>query len=229
MRTLISIVVLLLLILFVWYLLKLYERRNVYFPTRTIFATPKDIDLDYEDLYITTKDGVKINAWFIPANSGKITFLFCHGNGGNISHRTEIIRLLNYHGYNLLIFDYRGYGRSEGSPTEEGTHLDALATYNYLKEREDIVEEKICIFGRSLGGNIAIALAARLDKGVLISESGFTSVMEMAKQIYGVKIPSVFLSHRYDALSKIKEVKIPKLIMHGKNDRLIPFGLQRVY
>lgn len=225
MRILISIVVILLLIIFVLYLLKLYERRNVYFPTKTIFATPKDIGLDYEDLYINTEDGVTINAWYIRASPRTITILFCHGNGGNLSHRLDIIRTFIDQGYNVLIFDYRGYGRSEGKPTEKGTYLDALAAYNYLKEREDIVEERICIFGRSLGGNIAIALAAGLDKGVLISESGFTSVMDMAKHVYGVRIPSVFLSHRYDALSTIKKVEIPKLIMHGKNDRLIPFEL----
>ncbi|MCK4256408.1 alpha/beta hydrolase [candidate division WOR-3 bacterium] len=218
-----TIIITIILLLFLWFIVKSFERRNIYFPTRSIDVTPKDIGLKYEDLYITTEDGVEINAWYIPAPSGEITILLCHGNGGNISHRLDIIRIFNTIGYNVLIFDYRGYGRSKGRISEKGTYFDALAAYNYIVEKKEIDAEKICILGRSLGGPIAIDLATRINKGVIISESGFTSIMDMAKVGYGVRIPAKFLSHKYDALTKIKSVNIPILIMHSKNDPMIPF------
>jgi hypothetical protein len=206
-----------------WYLLKLFERRNIYFPIRGIEATPKDIGLDYEDIFLKTDDGARINGWHIPASSTSITILFCHGNGGNISHRLETISGFHRMGYSVFIFDYRGYGRSKGRISEEGTYRDALTAYNYITQGNDVESEKVCIFGRSLGGAIAIDLAARVDKGLLICESSFTSIMDMAKVAYGVRIPARFLSHRYDALSKIEKVTIPKLIIHGRSDQMIPF------
>jgi len=210
------------LLLLIWYLLKLFERRNIYFPISRIEATPKDIGLDYEDVFFKTDDGAIINGWFIPALSGEITILFCHGNGGNISHRLDIIRIFNNLGYNVFIFDYRGYGRSKGRVSEEGTYRDALTAYNYIIRRNDVEGEKVCIFGRSLGGPIAIDLAARVNKGILICEGSFTSIMDMAKIAYGIRIPARLLSHRYDALSKIEKVTIPKLIIHGRSDWMIP-------
>ncbi|OYD16202.1 hypothetical protein CH333_04005 [candidate division WOR-3 bacterium JGI_Cruoil_03_44_89] len=216
------IVILLIVLLLIWYLLKLFERKNIYFPTRRIEATPKDIGLDYEDVFLKT-DGARLNGWFIPAHSAGVTVLFCHGNGGNISHRLHTISMFHGMGYSIFIFDYRDYGRSKGRISEEGTYRDALTAYNYIIGRDDVDSENVCIFGRSLGAPIAIDLAARVNKGMLIYESSFTSTMDMAKVVYGVRIPARFLSYRYDALSKIEKVTIPKLIMHGRGDKMIPF------
>lgn len=211
------------LLLGIWYLLKLFERRNIYFPTRGIEATPREIGLDYKDVFLKTDDGAIINGWFIPAHPARATILFCHGNGGNISHRLETISIFHRMGYSVFIFDYRGYGRSKGHISEEGTYRDAVTAYNYLIQRDDVESARVCIFGRSLGGPIAIDLATRVDKGILICESSFTSIMDMAKVAYGIRIPPRFLSYRYDALSKIKKVTIPKLVIHGRGDQMIPF------
>lgn len=208
-------------LLFLWAFLKYFERKNVYFPTPTIEATPKDIGLDYEDVFFKTKDGVTLNGWFIPANKKHPVLLFCHGNGGNISHRLESIAAFHKIGLNVFIFDYRGYGRSSGKVSEKGTYLDAIAAHNYIMSREDV--GNIIVFGRSLGGPIAIDLATKVKLSALICESSFTSIMDMAKEIFKVRIPARFLSYKYDALSKIKDVEPPKLIIHSENDEIIPF------
>ncbi len=207
-------------LLLIWLVFKLYERKNIYFPTKIVETTPEDIGIEYEDIFVKTEDGAIINGWFIPVSDPKATMLFCHGNGGNISHRLEIISIFHKLGYNVFIFDYRGYGRSRGWCSEKGTYRDAFAVYKYLIERG----ENVCIFGRSLGGAVAVDLATKVSKGVLICESSPTSIMDMAKVVYRFRIPAKLLSHRYDALSRIKNVTIPKLIIHGRNDEMVPFA-----
>lgn len=203
------------------FLLKWFERKNIYFPTREIVTTPEDVGLDYENVTLKTDDGIEIHGWLIPANSSKY-LIFCHGNGGNISHRLESILTFNSISLNVLIFDYRSYGKSKGIATEEGTYRDALAAYNYLVDKK-VKPENIIVFGRSLGGNIAIHLASIRDVGIVITEAAFTSTMDMAGDIYGFRVPEKVLSFKYNALRKIKEVSEPILIMHSRNDRMIPF------
>ncbi|MCK5138754.1 MAG: alpha/beta hydrolase, partial [Thermodesulfovibrionia bacterium] len=132
------------------------EKKTLYFPLRKIEATPKDIRLDYEDLSIMTKDGIQLAGWFIPAKRPRATLLFCHGNGGNISHRMEKIKLLNALNVDILIFDYRGYGMSKGRPSEHGLYLDAEAAYAYLITSKEVLPEKIIVFGESLGSAVAV-------------------------------------------------------------------------
>lgn len=210
-------------VLFIWVFLKYFERKNIYFPTKIIEITPEDVGLKYEDVFFKTEDGVTLNGWFIPAKKSELTLLFCHGNGGNISHRLESIKSFHNIGLNVFIFDYREYGRSNGRVSEEGTYLDALAAYNYLLSREDVNRDGIIVFGRSLGGNVAIDLATKVEVSALICEGTFTSIMDMTKDIYKVRIPARFLSHRYDALTRIKEVDAPKLIIHSRDDEMIGF------
>ncbi len=206
-------------VLFLPVLVKYFERKSIYFPTREIEITPGDFGLDYEDITFRTQDGVELNGWFIPAKPSKVCLLFCHGNGGNISHRLESIRMFHHIGLSVFIFDYRGYGRSRGVATERGTYLDALAAYQWLSKRG----EPIFIFGRSLGGTIAIDLATRVEVTGLICESSFTSVMDMAKDIYRFRPPDWSISNRYDALLRIGEVRVPVLFIHSREDKMVPF------
>ncbi|MCK4351892.1 alpha/beta hydrolase [candidate division WOR-3 bacterium] len=210
-------------LVFLWFFIKYFEQKSVYFPTKGIEATPEDIGLEYEDVFFKTTDGVRLNGWFISNPKAKATLIFCHGNGGNISHRLESISGFHKIGLNIFIFDYRGYGRSGGRISEEGTYLDAVAAYNYIISREDVNKDAIIAFGRSLGCPIVIELANRVKVAALICESSFTSIMDMTKKIYKVRIPRYFLFYKYDALSKIKSVDVPKLIIHSKDDEMIPF------
>ncbi len=198
------------------------EKKTLYFPLRKIEATPKDIRLDYEDLSIMTKDGIQLAGWFIPAKRPRATLLFCHGNGGNISHRMEKIKLLNALNVDILIFDYRGYGMSKGRPSEHGLYLDAEAAYAYLITSKEVLPEKIIVFGESLGSAVALDLAVNHRLGGIIIEGGFTSTPDMAKKIFPF-LPSFILSSRFDALKKIRDVQSPKLIFHSIDDEIISF------
>jgi hypothetical protein len=197
-----------------------FERKNLYFPLRRIEATPDDIGLIYEDVYFDAEDGQKLHGWYIPANSKKVLILL-HGNGGNICHRLELISIFHGIGLNVFIFDYRGYGNSQGIATEKGTILDGIAAYNYVRKL-GTDPECIILLGRSLGANIAIELATMLEAGILISEGGFTSVMNIAKDLYRIRPPGFLIHNKYNALGKISKVNIPTLIIHGQDDEIIP-------
>ena len=137
------------------------EERFIFFPDSTVDVTPRDAGLSFEDVYFTTSDGVRLNGWFVPYQGSKITLLWAHGNAGNISHRVENLKLLHQQvNINVFIFDYRGYGRSGGKVSEEGTYKDATAALQYLRSRADVEPKRIIFFGRSLGAAVATDLAA---------------------------------------------------------------------
>src|SRR4030043_1943279 len=146
------------------------QKKMLFYPVREITVTPKNIGLDFEDITLTTKDNVNISAWNIPATNERGVLLFCHGNAGNISHRLDSIRIFHDLNLSVLIFDYRGYGKSEGSPTEDGTYLDAESVWDYLVNIKHISPEKIILFGRSLGSAVAAEIALNHKAGVLIIE-----------------------------------------------------------
>jgi len=203
-------------------LIRYLEYKSLYFPLKKIEASPKDIGLEYEDVKVTSKDGVLLSAWFISASNPRATILFSHGNGGNISHRLEKIGMLNFLGLNVLIFDYRGYGKSTGRPSEKGLYGDADAMLDYLITKKGIRLEEIIVYGESLGGAIAVDLAGKHELGGMIIEETFTSVKDMAKQVLPV-IPSSLLKSEFDSLRKIKDITVPKLIFHSSGDEIVPF------
>lgn len=200
-----------------------FERKSIFYPARRIDFTPDIIGLKYEDLYFRTSDGVGLNGWWIPAKNPRATLLFCHGNAGNIGDRVEYIGLFNEMNLDVFIFDYRGFGRSARWPNESGTYLDALAAYNYVRSNKGVPEAKIILFGKSIGGNIAIDLATKANAALLISDSAFTSTVAMGRQIYPFLPVSLIVTQRYDALSKIEKIDLPKLIIHSKDDEIVPF------
>ncbi len=203
--------------------LYVFQEKLVYFPSGAIIATPASLGLDYEEIRVTTEDGVHLHGWFIPANGSKATALFFHGNGGNISYRMETIRILHSLGLNLLLFDYRGYGNSDGSPGEEGTYLDAAAMWNYLTKVKEIQASDIVLMGRSLGGAIASWLAEKESPRSLILESSFTSLADVGAEVYPF-IPVRILSRiQYSTIERVKNIRCPVLIVHSSQDEIIPF------
>ncbi len=208
-----------------WFYFKYFEIRSIYFPTKPIEFYPKEIGLSYEDIFFKAEDNVLLNGWFIPKERPRGTLIFCHGNAGNISHRLEFIKMFYDLGLSVFIFDYRGYGKSKGSPTEKGTYLDAKAAYYYVLSRNDIDKEKIIIYGESLGSALAVNLAKNVKAKLLVTFGCFTRTEDMAKRIYPFLPLWLVVSMKYDSLSKIKDIKIPKLIIHSRNDEIVPFDL----
>ncbi len=210
------------LIFFILYL-KYYEKKGIYFPEKNIVLTPGEIGLEFEDVYFLSSDGIKLNGWYIPAGESRATVLFCHGNAGNISHRLETIDVFCGIGLDVFIFDYRGYGKSQGSPTEEGLYLDAQAAYTYLIDKRSLNQGSIVVYGKSLGANVAVELCSRVKPAALISESAFTSALAMGKKLFPFIPVKWLITIKYDALSKIKDIIFPKLIIHSEDDEIIPF------
>src|SRR3972149_4686970 len=172
----------------VWVLLSLllyiYQPKYVYYPYRALETTPADASLAYEDVHLTTVDNIGIHGWFVPHDTPRATLLFLHGNGGNISHRLEKLDIFHKLGLNTFIIDYRGYGSSAGSPSEEGTYRDAETAWNHLANDRAVSDQKIIIYGESLGGAVATWLATRHQPAALVLESCFTSVMDMGRGFY---------------------------------------------
>ena len=204
----------------------LLDRLLVYFPDRDIQATPSDVGLDYEDVYFETADGVTLHGWYVPGRGGPCIVWF-HGNAGNIGHRVHNLALMHSHvGASVLLFDYRGYGRSEGSPSEPGLYLDAEAAVEQAKLRSGAADDGIVLFGRSLGGAIAVEMGTRRPFRAVVVESAFTSVKKMARVsnrvISRFMPPFVAVKARYDNLSKMPSVQSPVLVVHGDADSTVP-------
>ena len=204
--------------------IRFLEKKSLYFPLRKIESVPQDAGLDYEEVFVTTKDGVQISAWFIPSGEPRATILFSHGNGGNISHRIEKMKILNELNLNIFIFDYRGYGMSKGNPSEEGLYLDAAAAYDCLVNEKKIPARKIIGYGESLGGAVIIDLASKRELGGVIIEGSFSSIRDMAKKYFPF-IPVFVYKTSFNSFEKIKSIKSPKLHFHAVSDKTVPFEL----
>jgi fermentation-respiration switch protein FrsA (DUF1100 family) len=195
----------------------------LYSPVRQVPYNPSDINLPFENIVFETKDRLKLSAWFIPAEKAELTVLFCHGNGGNMTHRLDTINILNELGLNCFIFDYRGYGASEGKPSEAGTYRDAEAAYKWLTQKKSISPENIILFGRSLGGSIAAYLATKIEAKALIVESSFTSYVDIGKKFYPYMPIRLAAIYSYPTIDYIRRVRYPVMIIHSRNDEIIPF------
>ena len=209
----------------------LLDRYFIFFPDRQIALTPGNVGLVFEDVSFAAADGTRLHGWFIPGDSD-VTLLWFHGNAGNIGHRVDNIALIHRRlGVNVFIFDYRGYGRSDGKPSEQGTYMDADAALEYLRSRDGVDPEKIVLFGRSLGASVAVEMATRYKAYAVILESPFTSISAMARRTYGILAHVVpvgaIVKSRYDSMSKIKDVHAPLMVLHGDRDDIVPFDVGR--
>ena len=202
------------------------EKRFLFFPTQEIAYTPGQAGLDYEEVFFFTQDGLRLHGWYVPGRTD-VTWLWFHGNGGNISHRVDEMALIQQRlGVNQFIFDYQGYGRSEGRPTEQGTYRDARAALEYLQNRPDGAADRIVYFGRSLGAAVAVELATSQPPLGMVLVSPFASVGDMARlttPFFPVRWPVQWLvGNRYDSLARIGRVDRPLLILHGDQDQTVP-------
>jgi len=204
----------------------LMQGRMLYLPEvpgRTLAITPSNIGLDYQDVSIETTDGVTLHGWFVAGRSSQV-LLFFHGNAGNISHRLDSIRQFQELGLSVFIIDYRGYGQSEGRITERGTYRDADAAWRYLIEDRNIAANDIVVFGRSLGASVASWVASEHQPLALIVESSFTSVPDIAQDLYPW-LPARWLSRLSHATRDyIQNVRCPVLVIHSRDDEIIPFS-----
>ncbi|MFC1724983.1 alpha/beta hydrolase [candidate division KSB1 bacterium] len=204
-------------------ILTVFQSKFIYFPQSQISATPDFIGIEYEQIEFKATDGVNLSGWFVPANNHRGIILFCHGNAGNISHRLESIKIFFELGLSVFIFDYRGYGQSEGNPSETGTYLDAEGAWKYLIQVKNIKSDEIVIFGRSLGASIAAWTAQKYNPKALIIESAFTSVPGLGSKIYPFLPVKLLSRFKYSTIDYIRDISCPLLIVHSRNDDLIPY------
>ncbi|MFH1263641.1 MAG: alpha/beta hydrolase [Pseudomonadota bacterium] len=202
---------------------RLLADRLLYFPERRYDSRPEMYRIPYEEVRLTTEDGVKLHAWWTGEPSQKTTVLFFHGNAGNISHRLERILTLHSLKVRFFLLGYRGYGESEGKPKEDGLYRDATAAYRYLMDH-GVPAKNLYLFGESLGGAVAIELATRLPVAGLILESTFTSVREMAWLHYPF-FPSLIVPDQFPSLARIPKIRSKFLIVHGNHDEIAPFSM----
>ena len=211
-------------------LLRLNESRLIYFPgpERRLSTPPAHLGLPVQRVQFEAEDGIRLVSWVIPAQTDGqgLWLLICHGNAGNLSQfgRPDHYAGLRQLGLNLLAFDYRGYGESEGVPSEEGLYKDASAAYRYLREKLAVPPDRILIFGHSLGSAVAVDLAGRVPHAGLIIEGALTSAIERGAELYPY-IPVRWIGRsRFSSIEKISRVTVPKLFLHAKGDEVIPIA-----
>lgn len=203
-----------------------FQERLVYFPGfgGGSTAAPTDVGLDYEEVRFRTADDLRLHGWYVPARPELAVLLFMHGNAGDITHRLDTLRMFHDMGLSTFLFDYRGYGRSEGRPTEQGTYRDAEAAWRWLVEERGVPPDRIVVFGRSLGAAIGAWLASHREPAALIIESAFTSAPDLARRHYGFLPVGLLARIHYDTRRYIRELDCPVLILHSVDDEIVPFA-----
>ena len=199
----------------------------VFYPSERLVTNPRNWGADYEDVTLTTEDGVDLHGWFVPRDGARQVLLFFHGNAGNISHRGASIAVFHELGLDVFIPDYRGYGRSGGSPDEQGLYKDARAAWRWLTEERGYAPEDIIIFGRSLGGAVAAHLAGEVRPRGVILESTFSSATDAARALFPILSRLVVLRFRFDAADAMRRASAPVLVLHSRDDEIIPYALGR--
>ncbi|MFQ5778212.1 MAG: alpha/beta hydrolase [Terriglobia bacterium] len=213
-------------------LLRLFEERLVFFPNQ--FATgewdPAAHGVQAEDVYFTTSDGLRLHGWLAPTKEGWAsestpTILYFHGNAGNLTNRIDNIGFLQQLGLNVLAVDYRGFGKSEGRPTEEGIYRDAEAAYDYLVRERGLPPERLVVLGQSLGVAVAVDLATKRKVAGLILEAGFPSARRVVARAMWLPGLQYIIRSKFDSAAKLKQIRVPVLVAHCRQDSVLPFVL----
>lgn len=200
----------------------------IYHPDKITPAT-SILPFPAEDVFIRVNETVTLHSWFIPSQTARFTLCYFHGNAGNIYDRIELLKLLHSIPLSIFIIDYRGYGKSSGIPSETGLYEDAMAAWMYLTEVKRISPKNIILFGRSLGGPIALYCASKTNPTGIIIDSSFTSIKSMV-QYHSSGCMSLFFKEKYPAIDYIQKITIPVLILHSKDDETAPFSMgQELY
>ena len=212
--------------------IRFLENSLIYFPPRFPEGFPPSgaYPPQVEEVWLTTADKVRVNAWYAANPASEKALLWFHGNAENIGYGLQHLEFYSGLAISVLAVDYRGYGKSAGSPDEAGVYRDADAAYDYLIQTRHIEPKHIIIFGHSLGGAVAVDLAARRECGGLIVQSSFTSVRAMARRAFRIPLFDHIPRSRFDSLAKIRQVRAPILIVHGTRDETVPFSMgQRLF
>ena len=196
-------------------------------PTREHFHTPEDYGLTFEDVTLATSDGVKLNGWYVPAPEARGTLLFFHGNTGNISHRLDSIEIFHDLGLSVFIVDYRGYGKSGGRRSIPGVTEDALSAWRYLTKARETSPDDIVVFGRSIGGAVAMQLMRHVTPRALILESTFSSLPEMIRVPFLVPVVRLLIGDVFNSAEVASKLKVPTLYFHSPDDDIVPYRLGR--
>jgi uncharacterized protein len=206
-----------------------FERQLIYFPFRALEAEPKALGLRHEEVMLAAEDGVRIHAWWLPLPEARLTVLLCNGNAGNMSFRLDRAQQMQRRlGVSVLLFDYRGYGRSEGRADEQGTYRDARAAWRFLVEEKRVPPEQVVLFGESLGAAVAVQVALERKAAALVLESAFTSIPDMARSAYPFLPPvGPLIRTRYETITKVPKLGLPLLVLHGERDEIVPIAQGR--
>lgn len=203
-----------------------FQTRLVYYPEigREVAITPQSYGLAFEPAEIRTSDGETLQAWWVPAADARGTVLLLHGNAGNMSHRLDYLLMFHRFGYSTLIMDYRGYGRSTGTPSEEGTYRDAEAAWDYLRQARSVRQQDLVIAGESLGGGVASWLAARVAPRAVLLFSTFTSMGDLGSEIYWFLPVRLINRMRYDNVANLERINAPLFVAHSRDDEIVPYA-----
>ncbi len=216
-------ILIILLALNIW--MYLVQPSMIFYPYKALQANPDDWGMKFENITFSTDDNIQLHGWYIPREGATKTLLFFHGNAGNISHRGDSIYIFHKLGLNVFIFDYRGYGESQGKPNEQGLYLDARAAWGYLLQKKKLRTEDIILFGRSLGGSVATHLASEVSPSALILESCFSSARDTANILMPILSRLVIMRFRFDNIEHIRGIRLPLMILHSPQDDIIPYRL----
>ena len=200
----------------------LFEEKFIYFPNREINTTPANSAMPFEELLISTSDGITLHGWYMPVLLSRFTLLHFHGNAGNISNRLALYRQWQSMGFSVYAFDYRGYGRSEGEPGEKGLYEDARAAWADLTIRLGKRPEEVIIVGRSLGAAVAAKLASEVNAAGLVLETPFTSMADMAAYHYPWMPLRWLARSQFDTELMVKDVHLPLLVIAARDDTIAP-------
>jgi fermentation-respiration switch protein FrsA (DUF1100 family) len=200
-----------------------FANRAVYFPTRYPEGMWREqASLGADDVWLEAERGVRLHGWMMRRADSSIATLFLHGNAGNVTHRGGSARQIVAAGSSVLLLDYRGYGKSGGSPSEAGLYADARAAYEWLT-RHGYAPARIIVHGESLGTAVAVRLASERPCAGVVLEAPFPSAHEMAGRVWPVLGP--LLIHSFDSLARIGRVRAPLLFIHGDRDQVVPYRM----